>query len=78
MGLISFCLYGEHIGVGSLSDDNARIEIVCNDFAGTFLVPDDAFDLMSAGLPADERTADRLEAGKSYSESFWTAGGSHK
>ena len=49
---------GEHIGV--LSADNARIEIVCNDFAGTFLVPNDAFDLMSAGLPADERTADRL------------------
>lgn len=46
--------------INILSSDNARIEIVCNEFAGRCLVPDDAFDLVSAGLPANEGTAEQL------------------
>lgn len=46
--------------ISSLSSENTRIEVVCNEFAGQFLVPDDAFQSESFGLPANEGTAEHL------------------
>jgi len=46
--------------ISSLSLKNTHIEVVCNEFAGQFLVPDDTFQSESFGLPANEGTAEHL------------------
>ena len=46
--------------INLLSGENARIENICNAFAGQFLVPDDIFDVESARLPISEGTAEQL------------------
>ena len=48
--------------IQSLSSENARIEVLCNQFAGQFLVPDEAFDSERSGMPADEGTAEHLSS----------------
>lgn len=39
-----------------LQGDNKRIEVLCNSFAGTFLVPDDDFDRQLTNLSIDDIT----------------------
>lgn len=43
--------------IDTLPADDRRVEVICNAFAGTLLVPDDSFDEALAGHPADRDTA---------------------
>lgn len=43
-----------------LADNNKKIEIVCNHFAGCFLVPDDVFNEMQSNLPITRQSAEYL------------------
>lgn len=42
--------------IDHLAGDHRRIEILCNRFAGEFLVPSEDFDARAAGLQVDEQT----------------------
>lgn len=42
--------------------DDRRIEVICNQFAAEFLLPDERFEAELRGHPANERTAEALAA----------------
>ncbi len=44
----------------TLPSDSRRIEVICNRFAGQFLVPDDAFEAEQANLPVNRDSAAQL------------------
>ena len=46
--------------INNLPENNRKIEIICNRFAGKFLVPDDSFNEVSAKLPANRVVAKQI------------------
>ncbi|MCF4099314.1 XRE family transcriptional regulator [Maritalea mediterranea] len=46
--------------IEQLRGDNQRIEVICNNFAAYFLVPEENFDAALTGLPPTEATASEL------------------
>ncbi len=46
--------------INTLPENSRKIEIICNRFAGKFLVPDDSFAEQSAELPINQDAAERL------------------
>lgn len=54
----------------SLPDQDRRIEIMCNQFAAQFLVPEDAFQQALSTLDASEATAENLAARFHVSREF--------
>jgi Zn-dependent peptidase ImmA (M78 family) len=46
--------------IGQLTGRGKRIETACNSFAGSFLLPEDAFDAAMEGQAADEYTASEI------------------
>ncbi|TPW25814.1 helix-turn-helix domain-containing protein [Pararhizobium mangrovi] len=43
-----------------LRDDNLRIEVICNQFASSFLIPDEIFESVNGSLVPDEDAAEEL------------------